>query len=140
MASLFRNSSATLRTYDNIATNNTIVENGDSIKIDASGFTKKCTTNDRIDGASLTRESYSATNQTVEKAKIVYFRSLREGDTFKVATTATATQAAVGKYFQMDATQQVDMATVSATTGVYFVISVFPAGNYVEVEITNQGS
>lgn len=124
-----------------IAVNSLIVKPGQFLRI-ASGFIDLSGVGQRIDGVSHTLKTYSATNQTVEKELTLYKANNGSHDeTYDVeVTNGTLTQADVGSFFSMAVDQTLDAATVSATVGVYLVISINTTGTIAEVALTKQGS
>ena len=122
-----------------IASNNLIIESGDAIRLNWP-FVTKCTVGDRIDGVSKTLFTFSATNQTVEKA-VVNYRPNVDQDTYLVPVVGwPAVIGDEGAYAQMDAFQNFDYATLSTTTGVYRIVSIQQGGLVVEVSLTKQGA
>ena len=138
MASIHRVNSTIHQTFSNVASDSLIIKPGDFIQ-NKNWFIVKCGAGDRIDWMSHTDEAFTPTNETVENAKVVYLPNM-QGCTFKVKTTETATQSNVWFFFQMDVLQNCDIATASTSTWVFKIISVFPWGQFVEVELTTQGS
>lgn len=118
---------------DVIAANSQSFENGTLITI-VGGFAKPYTPGDVFAGVSQSVLDSSATNQTMEKEKVLYRRPLGDDSwILKLEDTETTllTEAMVGQYFELTADQFVDPASALGEAGLEHIaqlIAVLPGG------------
>lgn len=101
-----------------IATNSLAVANGDLLTLTAGFVAKAVAASTQIIGVANGTKTYSATNQTVEKAKVNYVSVIPRETVLEIATSADVTQANVGKFYTLTAGGIVDAATWNAVKGV----------------------
>lgn len=102
-----------------IASNSLSIANGDLLTL-ASGFVAKAVAaSPVIVGVANGTATYAADNQTVAKKQVNYLRLIpRETIVELPLSAATLTQADVGKFYTLNASQQVDLTTGAAVKGV----------------------
>lgn len=98
-----------------IATDSLAIVSDDLVSL-SGGFVVKATdSTGAIEGVSKTNKTFSATNESVEKEKVIV---VNDSDLrLKLTADAAITEANVGSYFTINADQTVDVATLSATAG-----------------------
>lgn len=109
-----------------IAVNNLNIFCGHFVTKLASWFMDKSTEAQKIDGVSLTKKLFKATNQTVEKEQIIYKQANPE-ETYSIKITGgNLAQTNIGEYFcvvsQTDHT--VDIWSADATAGQLQLVSI----------------
>ena len=102
-----------------IAANSLSIANGDLLTL-ASGFVAKAVAaSAAIIGVANGAATYAADNQTVAKRHVNYLRLIpRETILELPLSAATLTQADVGKFYTLNASQAVDLTTGAAVKGV----------------------
>lgn len=102
-----------------IATNSLSIANGDLITF-ASGFVAKAVAaSTAIHGIANGTKVYAADNQTVAKSKVNYLAITPRETVIDIPlSAATLAQADVGKFYTLNASQQVDLTTGAAVKGV----------------------
>ena len=99
-----------------IGTNSEVFKNGDLVAI-VGGFLTKAIASVAVPvvGASNTTSTMASNNQTVAFEKVPYTRFEPYDTRFDYVTTATITQADIGKYYNTNAAgDKVDVATANA--------------------------
>lgn len=126
---------------DAIAVNSLICSSGDLIKISGAWFSTLATTGDRIDGVAIDNFTFASDNQTVSQLRVNFIPAQINQGTWKAPMTGgVLTEANIGDFFSISATQFVDFATASPTTGVVKCVKVFPWGLSGEFLFTGQGT
>lgn len=118
---------------DEVASNSLAITSGDLVSL-SGGFVIKATTSGKVVGISKTTKTFAADNQTVAKAKVVFVPG-SEGVVVKLTADATITQADVGKFYNLNANQTVDVATVQTVAS---YVNTSDAGAAVDAVINMQ--
>jgi hypothetical protein len=104
--------------FEAIAANSLSVANGDMISLTTGFAAKAVAASTAISGIANGTKTYASNNQTVAKEKVNYLRVIPRETVLEIETSADATQANVGRYFTLNASQKVDVATVATAKGV----------------------
>lgn len=109
------------------AVNNLDIQSGELIKINANGFAAKITPADAIQGISITKKEFEATNQTIEKEKVLYHQ-VYTNNTYAIKVTGATllVQSDIGKYFTVvSATDHtVDYGSLDADNGQFQLVGI----------------
>ena len=109
---------ATEGSYHGIAANSAAIANGDLLTLVGGFIAKAVAASTAIVGVANGTKTYSATNQTVEKAKVNYLKVDPRTTILEINTSADVTQANVGKYYTLTAAGIVDAASWAVAKGV----------------------
>ena len=102
--------------FAKVAANSLAAAQGTLLRLNG-GFMEAADAGETIEGVSTQKKTFDSDNQTVDQDKVNY-KPVRSSDTyFAEITWGTITQADVGKYFDINSSQQVDGTTESTTTG-----------------------
>lgn len=102
-----------------IASNSLVIANGDLVTLSGGFVAKAVAATPKIIGIANGTKTYSVTNQTVEKSRLNYLRLIPWETILEIPTSAaTLAQTDVGKFYTLNATQQVDLTTGAAAKGI----------------------
>lgn len=104
---------------EGIAANSLSVANGDLLTLSAGFVIKAVAASTAIIGVANGTKVYASDNQTVAKAKVNYMVVEPRETVLELPTSAaTLAQTDVGKYYTLNASQQVDLTTGATAKGV----------------------
>jgi len=132
-----------VRALQCIAVNDLDIQSGELIKIDANGLADKVTPADAIQGVSITKKVFEATNETLEKEKVLYHQ-VYTNNTFAIKVTGATNlsplvQSDIGKYFTVvSATDHtVDYGSLDSANGQFQLVGIL-GDNTGEFTIVNK--
>jgi hypothetical protein len=87
------------RTLKVVAVDDLDILSGEAITINANGFADRSKPADKVHGISITKKTFEPTNETKEKASVIY-EQVEDNNTYLIHVDGgTMDQAKVGKYF-----------------------------------------
>ena len=103
-----------------IATNSTVIEQGDLV-YKTGWFISKVSTGNKAIWVSVTEQTYASDNQTVALANLLFIPTYDDTRLKMTITWWTITQVDEWKYYTCDSSQRIDWTTESTLTGDYIL-------------------
>ena len=101
-----------------VASNSLVVEQGSLLTLVGWSFVTLSWAGDTIEGVSVTKKTYASDNQTNALETVIYRPSTHTDNFYQMDINGgTVTAEDVGKFYDINASQEIDGITESTTTG-----------------------